>query len=396
MNQVSRASDTERKIIWLKTLLVLAFYAWAIVTTHQLLFAERAHDEALSIALSFAVVQTIVIVILVIGLTIRKYTKRIAERRAERIAEIVRNILSSYILGDSDTKTLLALHRKFPRDVERSFVSVYASVTGESRKRLHDLASRMDLFAHWTRLTRSLLARHRLEALQWLSIVTPMEPDLTHLPVHVERLGDRSVPVRIQAAQTLAKAGGTAGIETVFYFLLTQSLFVRTLLAEELRPHVALLASRAVPNALSSQSPQKVTAALDLLLAWEKALTLPQIASVLVHPVAAVRERALLLLPWLSGVDEAPQWVQRALADPDARVRAAAARSAGALAIRETVPQLIQCLQESPPLALAAAQALVRLGPEGEEALERQLFSENRSVAAVALEALEKMKISAG
>jgi HEAT repeat protein len=393
---VNSSAANERKVIWLKTLLVLAFYAWAIVTTHELLFKTREHEEALSIALSFAVVQSIVIVILIIGLVIRKYTKRIAERRAERIAGIVRNNLSSYILGDSGTKTLRALHEKFPQEVERSFISFYASVTGESRKRLHELAAQMGFLEHWARRTRSRLARRRLQALQWLSIITPMDPTAAQLPIHVERLGDRSEPIRIQAAQTLAKGGTTAGIETVFYFLLTQPLFVRALLADELRPHVPLLATRAVPNALRSTSPRKVAAALDLLLAWEKALTLPQIATTLTHPEPAVRERALSMLPWLSGIDDASQWVQRGLSDPDERVRAAAARSAGALAVRESLSLLVQCLHQSAPVAQAAAQALARLGPEGEQALEQQLFSENRTVAAVALEALEKMKIAAG
>jgi len=393
---VNSSAANERKIIWLQTLLVVAFYAWAVATTHEMLFKTRELAGALSIALSFAVVQSAVILILIIGLIIRKYTKRIAERRADRIADIVRNILSSYILGDPDIKTLRGIHEKFPHEVERSFISFYASVTGESRKRLHELAAALNFFEHWARRTRSLLARRRLEALQWLSIVTPTDPGVATLPIHVERLGDPSEAIRIQAAQTLAKAGSTAGIETVFYFLLTQPLFVRALLADELRPHVPLLATRAVPNALRSTSPPKVAAALDLLLAWEKALTLPQIATTLTHPEPAVRERALSLLPWLSGIDDPSPWVERGLSDPDERVRAAAARSAGALAVRESLPHLIQCLHHAPAVAHAAAQALARLGREGEEALEQQLFSENRTVAAVALEALEKMKIAAG
>jgi HEAT repeat protein len=90
---------------------------------------------------------------------------------------------------------------------------------------------------------------------------------------------------------------------------------------------------------------------------------------------------------------EAAQEVVDLLEFPDERVRAPAAKAAADIGISASIPLLInQMRKDGPVSALAAAQALARLGPNGRDLLESEILSSSRPN--YALQALEQSLVA--
>jgi hypothetical protein len=90
---------------------------------------------------------------------------------------------------------------------------------------------------------------------------------------------------------------------------------------------------------------------------------------------------------------EAAQEIIDLLNLPDERVHAPAAKAAADLGISASIPLLMKQLRQGGPVsALAAAQALAGLGPEGMDLLEKEIVSGERPQ--YALQALEQSLVA--
>jgi hypothetical protein len=192
---------------------------------------------------------------------------------------------------------------------------------------------------------------------------------------------DPDTEVRLAAARGAAQLEDEASVTRTFDFALSESLLVRILMAESLRPRALPLCGAVVPNALRSADANRVLPALQILVAWERAVPFGQLERLLTHPDKRVRIEVLKLTPFVSLDAGNHSAIARALEDPDIDVSAAAAVAAGHLRIVEAIPALARLLRVgNPDVARCAATALAGLPPLGWQTLDE--FSAGKSPVA--------------
>lgn len=321
----------ERVRVWLGTLAVALIYVGAIYLADIVLFAPRFTLRSLSVALAFAFVQVVAIVLFVGGLFVRKWLTSRREEQSKRVEREIQEAVALQAMGQDEMPRLQALMAHAPRDVEAGVVAALATLLGEARERVLAAANALGL----------------------------PQPD------------DHQ---RLDALFAAAAAG---------------TLRQRAMLVEELEPHALVLALDQIPRALISNDLSYVTAALDMLRAWKRMLTVSGVESVLRHPDPAVRVRALQALPYVANATHSA--VGDALLDAQPEVRAAAAVAAGKLRLADLSDALVSVLADPiGDVASAAAFALAVL-PDGVSRLQHAVSSGNRRAATVAFEALEKV-----
>ena len=159
---------------------------------------------------------------------------------------------------------------------------------GSARDRLCDLALEFSLVHDWCHDAGSKDQLVRRKAYARLSFVCAYEPcrrvagDLL-----LQALEDGDPEVRLPAARALVQSGTIDELGQVFRLAVSQSLLIRILLAEDLRRHATELCERAVPEVLAGDKPKQAVAALQILVAWERALPLPDLHKLLESSIIA-------------------------------------------------------------------------------------------------------------
>jgi len=271
------------------------------------------------------------------------------------------------------------------------------ALAGSSLDRLCSLALELGLVKEWIPETRSRDSVSRRAAFNQLAFVSVYEPcrRLTG-EILVQGANDADPEVRIAACRALVQSGGVDEVELAFDTAISETVLVRTLLAEDLRRHAVMLCERAIPAVLHAPDEARATAALDMLVAWERAIPLENLNEVLRHRNRGIRILALRLA-WLVPQSTAGQAaIQAALADNDPDVAAAAAASAGRMGLVDAMPLLARLLRIGPArVARAAAAALGDMPPRGRETLQELALSTNAFTAAAAKEALARLRYKA-
>lgn len=316
--------------VWLGTAAVVLIYVGAIDLVDAAVFSPRVDLRAQSLALAFAFVQVVTIVLFVGGLFVRKWITSRREEQSKRIQREIQDALALQAIGNDESSRLRSLLIRSRRDVEAGVASALATLLGDARARVRDVAGALGL-------------------------------------------GQADDPQRLDAMFAAAAAG---------------NLRRRAMLVEELEPHAVSLASDQIPRALASTDSSSVIAALDMLRAWKRMLTVPNVELALRHYDAAVRVRALQAWPYVPNAP--PSAVGEALHDPDAAVRAAAAVAAGKLRLVELSGALVEALSDPAPEVASAASFALAVVPDGLARLQQVVSSGNRPAAGVAFEALEK------
>ena len=135
------------------------------------------------------------------------------------------------------------------------------------------------------------------------------------------------------AWRALAQSGGTGEIERLFRAALTQPLLIRILLTEELRRYAVPLCERAVMLELKSDDKERVLACLEMLVAWERSVPVPDLRFLIEHSDRRIRVQALRLAPLVPmEIADLTSLVHVLLGD-DAEEAAAAARRLRAVAV---------------------------------------------------------------
>lgn len=316
--------------VWVGTVAVAMIYVGAIDLADVVVFTPRFESRSLSLALAFALVQTVAIVVFVGGLFVRKWHYSRRQRQSIQIEREIQEALALHSLGHDELPRLRALMARSRRDVEQGIAAALATLLSDARARVLAAAGALG----------------------------------------IPQADDRQ---RLDALFEAAAAG---------------NLLRRAVLVEELEPHALALATDQIPRALTSNDPRQVTAALDMIRAWKRMLTVANLEQALRHPDAAVRVRALQALPYVSNATHAA--VGDGLHDASASVRAAAATAAGKLRLSELTDALVRALSDtSREVASAAAFALAAL-PDGVSRLRQVVSSGPRLARGVAFEALEK------
>ncbi len=383
-------SDPGRLAIWTETLLAVLVYAAIVIVVGRIISLRWTELGVFWFAVAFLVVQAVEIGLMMIRLLAGKIVQRRRARRAQRIDPRIGEKLALYAVGADEFAELERLARRYPANFERCILEFVGSIRGGERARLCALADRLGVVKRWTRRARSIRPARRLAAITSLEeLGVASAPKVIHAA-----LADRDEDVRIEASRALIRSGADDDIRESLAFATTQPPLVRAVLAEDLKQHVEVLCKGAIQQLLKSTDTARVLATLEIIESWQRSITLPGFAALLKHPEDAVRAQALRVLPYAAGDEDARNDVIPGLEDESPGVRAAAAAAAARMQLSAAVKPLAQCLHDRRgEVALAAAFALAQLGEAGLSTLEREILSDDRAAATVALEALERFRI---
>jgi HEAT repeat protein len=393
---VKIAKQKTRLAIWWKTFQVAALYLLAITLFYTQVFSkifdqpEVSETAPLSLALSFLSIQFLVIAILTAVLVLRKAIGEAKARHSQNILPLIREKIASYAIGDDDDSELRQLQREEVKNFEDCFVEFLHSMTGEGRERLSHLAIVLGYVDVWNRRCKSRNPEIREESISRLGQLS----EVIVSDLLLEALDDSEETIRVEACRALIRSTKPEYVERAFSFVTSQSLLVRSLLTEELRPYAFLLVERVIPRQLDSHDPKIVFVTLEILAAWRNVLPLPKAPKLLRHAHPEVRAKALRALSYTSVGDELEQEIIKAFEDPDETVKVAAILAAARLKMPSALPNLLLCLRDgNSESGRAAAFALSQIGAQGLNALEKEILSPNQFAAAAALEIYERVNI---
>ena len=271
-------------------------------------------------------------------------------------------------------------------------MSFNGTVAGGALDRLCEIAIELALVQDWCVEARAKDPIHRRPAFARLAFVCAYEPcrrlagDLL-----MGALNDADPEVRFCAWRSLAQAGSITEIERLFGAALSQPLLIRILLTEELRRCAVQLCERAVILELQSRDNQRVLACLEMLVAWERAVPVPDVRFLIESGDRRIRIQALRLSPLVPLESADLNSIIRMLMNEDAETAAAAAAAVGRLRYAEALPELARCMRSKvPAVARAAAEAMAHMPPKGWATLEELSASPDPLTAGAAEEALER------
>lgn len=382
--------------IWWKTFQVAALHLLAITLFYAHVFSkifdqpEVSDTAALSLAFSFLSIQFLLIAILTTVLVLRKAIGEAKARHSQKMHPLIREKIAIYAIGDDDDCELRQLQKEDPKNVEDCLVEFLHSMTGEGRERMSHLAITLGLVEVWNKRCKSHNLEIREESISRLGQLS----EVVVSDLLLEALDDSEETIRVEACRALIRSAKPEYVERAFSFVTTQSLLVRSLLTEELRPYAFLLVERVIPRVLDSDDTKIVLVTLEILGAWRNVLPLPKARKLLHHADAEVRAKTLRALSYTSAGDELEQEIIKAFEDTDESVKVAAVFAAARLKITSALPNLLLCLRDgNSESGRAAAYALSQIGDHGLEALEKEILSPNRLAAAAALEIYERVNL---
>ena len=316
---------------------------------------------------------------------------------ASSLTPQIRDALVDYLSGSNDQTRIREFARTNRAELVDALLEFHGTVGGSARDRLCDLALEFTMVHDWCHDAESKDRLVRRKAYHRLAFVCAYEPcrrvagDLLS-----EALKDSDAEVRLPAARALVQSGTISELGQVFRLAVSQSLLIRILLAEDLRRHATELCERAVPEVLFGENPKQTVAALQILVAWERALPLPDLHKLLESDNREVRLEAVRLAKLVPLTTENRSALLRLLREGDEEENTLAAIAAGRLRLQEALPSLARCLRTgTAELAGIAASALAEMPPKGWQTLE-QIGGGSDTAALIAKAALERSRRKAG
>jgi hypothetical protein len=309
----------------------------------------------------------------------------------------IRDALVDYLAGSNDQTKIREFARYRRAEFVDSLLEFHGTVGGSARDRLCDLALELALVHDWCQDAASKDQWTRRRAYARLSFVCAYEPcrrvagDLLQ-----QALQDADPEVRLSAARALVQSGTIDELGQVFRLAVSQSLLIRILLSEDLRRHATELCERVIPEVLKGNNQRHVIAALQILIAWERALPLPDLHRLLESNNRDIRLEALRLAKLVPLTPENRSALLRFLREGDEEENTLAALTAGRLRLQEALPALARCLRTgTSELAGIAASALAEMPPKGWQTLQ-QIAAGEDSAAIIAGAALDRGRRKAG
>jgi hypothetical protein len=273
-------------------------------------------------------------------------------------------------------------------------MSFQSTVSGGALDRLCEISIELGLIQDWCADARSRNTLRRRPAFARLAFVCAYEPCRRLAGDLLEAaLDDADPEVRFHAWRARARSGTIIEIERLFGSALSQPLLIRILLTEELRRFAVPLCERAVIRELQSDKNDRVLACLEILVAWERSVPIPDLRFLIEHSDRRIRIQALRLAPMVPMEIADLHAVLQALLGEDVEAATAAATACGRLQFEQSQPELARCMRSKhPALARAAAGALALMPPRGWSTLQEMCASPNPLTAGAAAEALDSAR----
>src|ERR1700733_13957049 len=348
--------------------------------------ASQSIARLVPLATSLAVVPLVLVTLLAIFSMISKSVRYVARVRAADISPEIRETLANVAAGDGDRERLRWLARHHRQPFEIIFAEFLSSFGGQINAELRILAMEFGLVERWRRATRSRNFLVQKMALANLGRVgQSIDPRLLGHPVE---------QTRIEAACASLASGSPDAPAQVYKMLPDQSMLGRIRLADSLRPFATEICDRYLAEGIRSPDIRRARANVDLLRAWERWIPIESFSRLVGERDIELRLAALPALRYASPTEQdAAQEIVELLELPDERAQAAAAKAASDIGLSASIPLLLSQLRKGGPAsALAAAQALAEMGPEGRDLLEHEIVSSARPQ--YALQALEQSLVA--
>ena len=382
-----KTSESSRIRVWASITVMIGVYVGAVYWVYRASSgASQSMARLLPLATALAVVPLVLMTILAVLSMIAKSIRYVARVGAVRISPEIRETLAGVVVGDGDRERLRWLAGHYPRPFEVIFTEFLSSFGGQINSELSVLAEELGLVERWRRATHSRNFLVQKTALANLGrIGHPIDPGFLRHPLE---------QTRIEAACAALASGLADAPALVFKMLPDQSQLGRILLADSLRPFAPEICERYLADGIRSPDIRRAKASIDLLRAWERWIPITGFSQLVAKRDMDLRLAALPALRFAAAAEqEAAQEIIDLLNLPDERVHAPAAKAAADLGISASIPLLMKQLRQGGPVsALAAAQALAGLGPEGMDLLEKEIVSGERPQ--YALQALEQSLVA--
>lgn len=387
---MSRSERSGRNLIYLQTFGVAVAYVLAVYLTDRFYVHRHVADGGLAFGYAFCLTEAGVVTVLLALSMVIKFVRHRREARWARVQPLIVEKASAHLSGADCSRDLRALRGRYPNEVERSISELLLRVRGTAAARLTALTVELGLVERWKRQSRSRLASTRRDAITRLGLLAG-DAGRDSL---VRALGDANDEVKLEASRALISAGGGAEVTAVLHTAVRDSLLVRAILTEALRPYAAELCESAIPEILGGNDPRSVRIGLEIVRAWRKSLPIAGVQALLRHPDSAVRAAALGIVPQLTSPLELAAELLVCLSDEAETVRAAAAGAAGELRLASALPGLEACMTGGGADAtISAAYAMARIGEQGWRVLERLILGSHSTAASAALEAMEQARL---
>jgi HEAT repeat protein len=309
----------------------------------------------------------------------------------------IREALVNYLAGSNDQTQI----REFASGRRAEFIDAllefHGAVGGSARDRLCALTLELGLVHDWCRDAASKDQMTRRQAYARLSFGCAYEP-CRHVAGDLlqQALQDADPEVRLSAARALVQSETINELGQVFRLAVSQSLLIRILLSEDLRRHATKLCEQVIPEVLKGDNQRHTVAVLQILIAWERALPLENMHTLLESTNREIRLEALRLAKLVPLTPENRSALLRFLREGDEEENTLAALTAGWLRLQEALPSLARCLRTgTSELAGTAASALAEMPPKGWQTLQ-QIAAGEDSAAIIAGAALDRGRRKAG
>jgi hypothetical protein len=269
-------------------------------------------------------------------LLVRALLGRAAAHRAAAasaaIRPAIRQPLIEYLAGCSNTEKLREFAGSHRRDLAECILELRHTLSGDAGDRLWDLTLELSVLDDWCADARSAVRAVRRAAFERLAFASAYERCRRVVgQLQLTGIEDSDPEVRLAAARGLAQSLDLKDIELVFRQAVRWNPLARAVLAEVLRPHALALAENAVPRVLRSREDRHVLAALEIIIAWGRAVPLSDLHRLIDGGAPAVRVLALRALPLVASSPDNHAAVLRALSDSDREVAREAMAAAGRL-----------------------------------------------------------------
>ncbi|NUK09996.1 HEAT repeat domain-containing protein [Streptomyces lunaelactis] len=354
----------------------------------------------MAFAVTVALYASLVLILfcVLILLVCRMVRNRLDRLHSQRVKELRPLVLASAVSEDDEAlEQLVQLDRRSWRMVEPSVLSLLSQLQGEAHEALTAVLVRRGLV---DRALEDLGRRGRVRRARAAGVLALTGPTLRHDPVVGPRarqaletlLDDADPTVRAAVVRALGRFGDEAGARA-----LLAHLSGRRQVASGLVSHALVrIAFPAVPGLLEAARSDDVqirALALELLSLIGDRAAVPQLLEALRDDQGVVRASAAQALGQMGEHSAVDPLLTMLSTDSSPRVAAAAAEALGAIGDRRAIGSLASAVGRPHfRSAHAAAQSLLRLGPQGEETL-RQLVRDEPTAEAHASEALAQLSL---
>lgn len=365
-------------------LVVLALYAVVVILVGRLFGTPNPY---LRYAEACVAVQAALLLVTTAGLLASKSLSSWYGARRRHNVDSISDLMARHVHLLEDEPALLREAARHPSEFLEVWENSLGSLKGSARDRVRSLLLKSGLHSA---LEVRVDERNPGRALRAISLLSEVE-DAHSLEIIEKALEHPSETVRASARIALVSHGSPEQQGRVFDLLPSLPFWQRVVLFHQVRDGSQALESY-LRRAFQSDDSLIVLAALEFVLSRQRLQQCGPLSRLSQWAETEVRIKLFKAMPFLVSEDDPAALIKAGLADDDWRVRAMAARAAGALHLTSLAPVLAEELASSshPVVIGHLAHALAGLSDDALRRLEAFSVSDNDMKRAITAEVLEK------